>query len=70
MRIQILSFIFCKSKQLFSDGIMPFVFLVITTLFLSVGWFMDRYLLPKNLGFILGVLLWGGCLSSKLETKG
>lgn len=31
---------------------------------------MDRYLLPKNLGFILGVLLWGGCLSSKLETKG
>ena len=42
---------------------MPFVFLVITTLFLSVGWFMDRYLLPKNLGFILGVLLWGGvCL--------
>lgn len=38
---------------------MPFVFLVITTLFLSVGWFMDRYLFPKNLGFISGVLLWG-----------
>lgn len=59
MRIQTLSSIFCKSRQLFSDDTVAFAFLVITTLFLSADWFMDRYLLPKNMGFIFGVVLWG-----------
>ena len=60
MRIRTLSSIFCKSRQLFGDGTVPFAFLVITTLFLSADWFMDRYILPKNMGFIFGVVLWGG----------
>lgn len=34
------------------------LFLVITTLFLLADWFMDRYLLPRNLGFIFGIVLW------------
>lgn len=59
MRIQTLSSIYCKSKQLFSNNIIPFTFLVITTLFLSADCFTDRYLLPKNMGFIFGVVLWG-----------
>lgn len=59
MRIQTLSFISCKLRQSFSDDIIPFAVLVITTLFLSADWFMDRYLLPKNMGFVFGVVLWG-----------
>lgn len=68
MRIQTLSFISCKLRQLFSDGILPFAFLVITTLFLSADWFMDRYFLPKNMGFVFGVVLWGAiCLTNRKQ---
>lgn len=59
MLIQIPSSILCKSRQLLSNDILPFAFLVFITLFLSADWFMDRCLLPKNLGFIFGVVLWG-----------
>lgn len=66
MQIQILSSIFYKSRHLFSNGIFPFSFLVITTLFLSADWFMDRSFLPQNLGFIFGVVLWGGiCIGNR-----
>ena len=69
MRIRTLSSIFCKSRQLFGDGTVPFAFLVITTLFLSADWFMDRYILPKNMGFIFGVVLWGGVYLTNRKLK-
>lgn len=59
MRIQIPSSIFYKSEHLFSDDIFPFSFLVITTLYLSPEWFMDRYFIPKNISFVVGIILWG-----------
>lgn len=60
MRIRTLSSIFCKSRQLFSDGIMPFAFLAITTLFLSTDWFMDRCFMPKSMSLVVGIVLWTG----------
>lgn len=59
MRIQTLSSIFCKSRQLFNEDTISFAFLAIITLFFSADWFMDRDLLPKNMGFVFGVILWG-----------
>ena len=45
---------------------MPLAFLVITTLFLSADWFMDRSFLPQNMGLISGVVLWGGiCIGNR-----
>ena len=69
MQIQIPSFIFCKLRQLFSDGILPFAFLVIATLFLSADWFMDRSFLHQNMGFISGVVLWGGICIGNWKRK-
>lgn len=66
MRIPIPSSIFYKLKHLFSDDIFSFTFLVVTTLYLSVDWFMDRYFVPKNLSFVLGVVLWGSfCIGNR-----
>lgn len=62
MRIQTLSSIYCKSKQRFGDdvtAIVALVFLITTTIFLSADWFMDESLLPKNMGFVFGIILWG-----------
>jgi len=69
MQIQTPSFIFCKLRQLFNDDILPFAVLVITTLFLSADWFMDSSFLPQNMGFISGVVLWGGICIVNRERK-
>lgn len=69
MQIQIPSFIFCKLRQLFNDDIMPLAFLVITTLFLSADWFIDRSFLPQKMGFISGIVLWGGIYIGKRKRK-
>ena len=62
-------FIFCKLRQLFSDNVFTFSFLLITTLYLSADWFMDRYFMPKNISFVVGIILWGRYLHRELEAK-
>ena len=68
MQIQTLSFIYCKSRQLFNNNVLTFTFLVAITLYLSTDWFMDRYFMPKNIGFVVGIVLWGIiCICNKKQ---
>ena len=69
MQIQTPSFIFCKLRQLFSDNVFTFSFLLITTLYLSADWFMDRYFMPKNISFVVGIILWGGICIGNWKRK-
>ena len=69
MQIQTPSFIFCKLRQLFSDNVFTFSFLLITTLYLSADWFMDRYFMPKNISFVVGIIVWGGICIGNWKRK-
>ena len=69
MQTQIPSFIFCKLRQLFSDNVFTFSFLLITTLYLSADWFMDRYFMPKNISFVVGIVIWGGICIGNWKRK-
>lgn len=69
MQTQTPSFIFCKLRQLFSDNVFTFSFLLITTLYLSADWFMDRYFMPKNISFVVGIILWGGICIGNWKRK-
>lgn len=69
MQTQTPSFIFCKLRQLFSDNVFTFSFLLITTLYLSADWFMDRYFMPKNISFIVGIVIWGGICIGNWKRK-
>lgn len=69
MQTQTPSFIFCKLRQLFSDNVFTFSFLLITTLYLSADWFMDRYFMPKNISFVVGIILWGGICIKNWKRK-
>lgn len=59
MQIQTLFFTYCKLRQLLRSNVFTFAFLVVMTLYLSTDWFMDRHFMPKNIGFIVGIVLWG-----------
>ena len=69
MQTQTPSFIFCKLRQLFSNNVFTFSFLLITTLYLSADWFMDRYFMPKNISFVVGIILWGGICIGNWKRK-